>query len=290
MRRNKQAQTLLLLMPWLLIFGIFWVYPFGFAAVLSVSKVNTLANTMEPVGLANYAAIFRDTLFWKSLSNTAIFTFGTVPITTALALVLAVILHSRFVKIPSFFRAAFFLPSVTSLVVISLVFINLYARDGYVNLLLRFCGLPESQRGFLLEPSTALAAIMGMDIWISTGYYMVLFLAGLEAISKDLYESATLAGASSWQKFTRITLPLLQPTMAFVVVINTIKSFQVFVEIYVMTKGGPLDSTSTLVYMVFNSALNNAESMGFAAALSFVIMALLIVFSTIQLQLLRSKS
>ena len=244
---------------------------------------------MEPVGFANYAAVFRDSLFWKSLGNTAIFTFGTVPVTAALALLLAVLLNSRIVRLKSFFRAAYFMPSVTSLVVISLIFINIYSRDGYVNVLLGLCGLPQSGRGFLLEPSTALAAVMAMDVWISAGYYMMLFLAGLEAIPKDLYESAHLSGASGWQQFSRITLPLLRPTLAFVVVINTIKSFQVFVEIYVMTKGGPLDSTSTVVYLIFKSALDNTESMGYAAALSFVIMAILVFFSLVQLRLLRSS-
>lgn len=244
---------------------------------------------MQPVGLANYEAVFSDALFWQSLKNTAIFTFGTVPVTTALALALAVMLRSQKVKFPSFFRAAFFTPSVTSLVVISLIFINLYARDGCVNQLFRFCGLPESARGFLLEPSTALAAIMGMDVWISAGYYMVLFLAGLEAIPRDLYEAAALSGANGRQQFRRITLPLLRPTLAFVVVINTIKSFQIFVEIYVMTKGGPLNSTSSLVYMIFTSALDNTDSMGYAAALSFVVMAILITFSVVQLRILRSN-
>lgn len=289
MPRQQHAQTLLLLLPWIITFCVFWLYPFGYAAILSVSKVNTLSNEMQPAGLANYTAIFSDALFWQSLKNTAIFTFGTVPVTTALALALAVMLHSRTVKFPSFFRAAFFTPSVTSLVVISLVFINLYTRDGYVNQLLRFCGLPQSERGFLLEPSTALASIMGMDVWISAGYYMVLFLAGLEAIPRDLYEAAALAGASGMQKFRRITAPLLRPTLAFVIVINTIKSFQIFVEIYVMTKGGPLNSTSSLVYMIFASALDNTDNMGYAAALSFVVMAILIMFSILQLRVLRSN-
>jgi len=286
--RARTGFTLALLIPWLLTFGVFWLYPFCYALVLSFSNVNTLAQTIEPVGFANYAAVFHDTLFWKSLANTAVFTFGTVPVTASLALMLAIMLHSKMVKFPSFFRAAYFMPSVTSLVVISLIFINLYARDGYVNALLGFCGLPQSQRGFLLEPSTALAAVMGMDVWISAGYYMMLFLAGLEAIPRDLYESAMLSGASGWQRFRRITLPLLRPTLAFVVVINTIKSFQVFIEIYVMTKGGPLDSTSTLVYMIFKSALDQTDKMGYASALSFVIMAMLIGFSVVQLRLLRS--
>jgi multiple sugar transport system permease protein len=173
--------------------------------------------------------------------------------------------------------------------VLSLIFTNLYARDGYVNGLLALAGLPHPENGWLLTQGTALPAIMAMDVWISTGYYMVLFLAAMEAVPRDLYENAELSGASKWQQFRLITLPLIKPTLLFVLVINTIKSFQIFVEVYVMTKGGPLGATTTLVYSVYQQAFEQGDRMGFASALSWVIFAIIMVFSLLQMRLLRVR-
>jgi multiple sugar transport system permease protein len=131
---------------------------------------------------------------------------------------------------------------------------------------------------------------MAMDVWISAGYYMVLFLAGMEAIPKDLYESAELIGANAWQQFRRITLPLLRPTLLFVVVINSIKSFQVFVEVYVMTKGGPLGATSTLVYEVYHQAFEQSDSMGYASAIAYLIFLILMVVSLLQMRFFKGRA
>jgi multiple sugar transport system permease protein len=277
----------MLILPWLLVLTVFWVYPLGHALYLSFTKYQTLSNTSEWIGLANYREVFASESFYNALLNTTIFTFGTVPVTTALALALAVAVRRRTPIVATFFRSAFFLPSVTSLVVIALIFFNLYAQDGYVNTLAGMVGLPQSQRGWLNEPGTALASIMAMDVWISAGYYMVLFLAGMETIPKDLYESAELSGASRWQQFVRITLPMLRPTMLFVVVINTIKSFQVFVEVYVMTKGGPLGATQTLVYEVYHQAFEQSDRMGYASALAYVIFVVLLLLSFVQMNVLK---
>lgn len=289
MKRNR-LQTFILLLPWLLTFAVFWLYPLLYSLYLSFTKYSTLANTAQFIGLKNYSTILTDRTFWDALRNTMIFTFGTVPVTTTFALLLAVILHTKVKRFAGFFRAAYFMPSVTSLVVIALIFTNLYAKDGYINLLLGMLGIPHPARGWLLEPGTALLSVMAMDVWISTGYYMVLFLAGLQTIPTDLYEAARLSGATAWQQFWRITLPLLRPTMLFVVVINTIKSFQVFVEIYVMTKGGPTPGdTTTLVYEVFVNAFEKSDMMGYASALAYIIFALLLIFSLLQMKLVGEK-
>lgn len=282
--------TLALLAPWLITLLVFWVYPLLYALVLSFTEYRTLSNQMTFVGIDNYRALLGDSVFWKALGNTLLFTFGTVPITTAFALVLAVAMQRRGPRMGAVLRASYFLPSVTSLVVIALIFTNLYARDGYVNALVAMMGLPYPTDGWLLTESTALPAIMAMDVWISTGYYMVLFLAGMEAISKDLYEAAELAGATRWQQFWRITLPMVRPTLLFVVVINSIKSFQVFVEIYVMTKGGPLGATTTLVYEVYHRAFEQSDQMGYASALAYVIFVILLLLSFLQMRLLRVRS
>jgi multiple sugar transport system permease protein len=279
-----------LLAPWVVTLGVFWVYPLVYALVLSFSEYRTLTNDITLIGFDNYKRAFADDTFWRALWNTAVFTVGTVPVTTALALLLASAVRTQHPRLASVFRASFFLPSVTSLVVIALVFTNLYARDGYVNVICAMMGISYPSNGWLLDQHTALAAIMAMDVWISAGYYMVLFLAGMEAIPKDLYEAAELAGARPWQQFWRITLPMLRSTMLFVVVINSIKSFQIFVEVYVMTKGGPLGSTTTLVYEVYHQAFEQSDSMGYASAIAYLIFVILLVVSFVQMRLLRVRS
>ncbi|MGA0044971.1 MAG: carbohydrate ABC transporter permease [Candidatus Kapaibacteriota bacterium] len=288
--RTNRAYTLTLLAPWLITFVVFWLYPLAYALVLSFSEYRTLSNELTFIGLENYSALLSDPGFWRALWNTVIFTVGTVPVTTACALTLAVAMQRRGPRIGALLRASYFLPSVTSLVVIALIFTNLYARDGYVNAIAAMMGIPHPENGWLLTEATALPAIMAMDVWMSTGYYMVLFLAGMEAISKDMYEAAELAGASRWQQFWKITLPMDRPTLLFVVVINSIKSFQVFVEIYVMTKGGPLGATSTLVYEVYHRAFEQSNQMGYASALAYVIFVILIVVSFLQMRFLKVRS
>lgn len=294
MRRSLREGlfTSSLLLPWLITLVVFWLYPLGYALVLSFSKYATLTNAMTWVGLENYRRVFESETFWKALRNTVIFTFGTVPVTTTFAVVLAVILQRRAQASPrlsAVLRAAYFMPSVTSLVVIALIFTNLYARDGYVNALLGMVGMHGPERGWLFTQSTALPAIMAMDVWISVGYYMVLVLAGLEAIPRDLYESAELSGATRRQQFWRITLPMLRPTLLFIIVINTIKSFQIFVEVYVMTKGDPLGATTTLVYEVYVQAFEQSDQMGYASALAYVIFLVLLLMSLLQMRILRTR-
>ena len=160
---RRSLSSYLLLSPWLLTLGIFWLYPLLYALYISFTKVTTLSGTSSWVGFDNYTAVFSDRLFWIALRNTCVFAAGTVPITTALALALAVALNSAQTRWKDTFRAVVFVPTVTSLVVISLIFTNLYAQNGQLNALLSFLHLPFPERGWLLEPSTALLSIMAMD-------------------------------------------------------------------------------------------------------------------------------
>ncbi|MCX7908624.1 MAG: sugar ABC transporter permease [Ignavibacteria bacterium] len=288
-KRKEFYNNLLLISPWIIVFTIFWLYPIIYAFYLSLCDYQTLTSKTKYIGFKNYERIFKDPLFWLALKNTAIFTFVTVPITTAISLFLANVLNKRNLRFRNFFQSAFFVPSITSIVVISIVFVNLYSSEGYINNLLKLLHLPYPKFGWLQNETTALPAIMLMDIWMSIGYYMVLFLASMQSIPNEYYEVAELYTASSWQKFWKITFPSIRPMFLFVIVLNSIKSFQIFVEIYVMTKGGPLNATTTLVYLIYENAFVKIDQMGYASAIAFVVFFLLLGFSFLQIRLLKVK-
>jgi multiple sugar transport system permease protein len=289
MKLNKKIFVLILISPWLINLILFWVYPLIYSIVLSFSSYTTLTNEIKFTGLKNYINIFNDKAFYNSLINTIIFVVGTVPITTVISLLLAVLLNSKFTKYKEFLKASYFIPSVTSLVVISILFSNLYSQAGYINKICQILNLPFPVKGWLQEPSTALFSIMAMDIWMAVGYYMVIFLAGLQAIPNDLFESADINGATFFQKLRFITIPLLKSTFLFVIIVNTIKSFQVFIEIFIMTKGGPLNSTNSLVYLVYQNAFEKSDMMGYASALGIIVFLIILIFSSLQMKLLKVK-
>ena len=194
--------------PWMIAFALFGLYPFAFSFAASLTDYSPIRSGRPRfVGLDNYAHALTDPTFWSALGNTAFFVIGTIPLTTALALLLALAVQPAF-RGRTLFRVGFFMPSVVSVVVISLVFKGLYAPAGTLNTVLGWFGVPA--RSWLLEPSAALPAIMAMDVWSASGYYMVIFLAGLEAIPRDLYDAARLEGSSSWDTLVHITLPLLR--------------------------------------------------------------------------------
>ncbi|MBC8144044.1 MAG: sugar ABC transporter permease [bacterium] len=282
---EKPSVTWAYLTPWLVTLALFWAYPLARSFYLSFTHYNTLSNKTKWIGFANYERMLGDEIFWTALSNTMVFVVGTIPFTTLIALAIAVLLN-RDIAWRDMYRAAYFIPSVTSIVVLSLIFWILYERGGYINTLLELIGMPYPEGGWLKSQKTALAAIMAMDVWIAIGYYVVLFLAALQTISKDLYEAAELDGASHWQQFRRVTLPGLRPMLLFVIVINTIRSFQVFTEVYVMTKGGPLHSTTTLVYQVFEYARERADMMGYASAIAYTTFILILLVSLVQFKFL----
>jgi multiple sugar transport system permease protein len=287
--RRKHPQfgsTLLLLSPWLIAFALFWAYPLGYAFFLSFTKYRTLNNQWIWIGLANYAKLVHDPLFRQALLNTSIFVVGTIPFTMGFALLFAVLL-SQVKRFKDLYRSSLFLPSITSIIVIALIYTNLYSSGGYLNTLVKMIGITPPSKGWLLEPGWALPVVMAMDIWISIGYYAVLFLAAIENVPKDYYEVADLEGTSKWQQFVSITMPVIKPTLLFAIVLNTIRSFQIFNEIYVMTRGGPLNRTQTLVYAVYENAFEKADSMGYACAIAYVLFFIIAIFSAAEIRFLR---
>ena len=285
MRAQSRSTSWALLSPWIAAFAVFGLYPFAFSLWASVTDYSPIRAGTQFVGFANYARALGDPAFWTALGNTAFFVVGTIPFTTALALGLALAVQPAF-RGRTFFRVGFFVPSVVSVVVLSLIFKGLYAGQGPINLGLRSLGLPAPD--WLLDPHTALPAIMAMDVWSASGYYMIIFLAGLEAIPRDLYEAARLEGASSWARFTRITLPLLRPTLLFVLVVNTVRSLQIFAEVFVMTRGGPLHRTTTVVYYLYEQAFYRFD-LGYASAVAYLLFAVTLGLAWIQMRLVRSE-
>jgi multiple sugar transport system permease protein len=282
--RRGAAWTLACLAPWIVSFAVFGAYPLLFSLRLSFERYNPLnAAARTFVGLDNYLAAFRDPVFFEALRNTLFFAAGTLPVTTGLALLLALLLERRF-PFRDGIRAGFFFPSIVSAVVISVLFKQIYAPFGALNAGLAALHLPTPH--WLEEPGLALPCIMVMDIWSSVGYYAVLFLAALQAVPKEIRESAALEGASQFRIFTGILLPQLRPMVLFVVVINTIRSLQIFTEVFVMTAGGPLHATTTAVYHLYDVAFFRFEH-GYASALAYLLTGLILVFSLAQAKALR---
>jgi multiple sugar transport system permease protein len=267
--------------PWVIAFGLFGLYPFAFSLFASFTDYSPLrASNPRFLGIENYARALQDPAFWTALGNTAFFVVGTIPFTTTLALAFALAVQPAF-RGRTLFRVGFFLPSVVSVVVLSLVFKGLYAPNGSLNAVLGALGLPTPS--WLLDPNAALPAIMAMDVWAASGYYMVIFLAGLEAIPRDLYEAARLEGASSWECLVHITLPLLRPTLLFVLVVNTVRSLQIFAEVFVMTRGGPLHRTTTVVYYLYEEAFYRFN-LGYASAVAYLLFALTLILAWAQMR------
>jgi multiple sugar transport system permease protein len=282
---NRGNKSLLFLSPWLLTLGLFHAFPIVYSAGLSLMRWSPLApDKGEWVGAANYSRAFQDPVFWKAMGNTFFFAVGTIPFTTGISLLLAVLLNGP-VKGKSFFRAGFFLPFVVSLVVVALVFKNIYAPYGPLNQMLEAIGLPGA--AWLQNTKLALPSIMAMDVWASIGYYTVILLAGLQAIPDEVHEAAVVDGAGWWARLRLVTVPMLRPVLLFVIVINTIKSLQVFIEIFVMTRGGPLNSTLTAVYYIYDQAFHRLD-MGFASAVAYLLFAAILLVTLLQMKRFRA--
>jgi len=277
----------LFLAPWLTVFALFWLYPLAFSLVLSFCDYNVFhPESWRFTGLGNFLRLATDGRFLQSLSNTLFFALGTTPVTTLFGLFLAVLINNQRIG-ERLFRSAFFLPSILSVVVISTVFKSIYSIDGLLNESCSWVGI--SPREWLADPHLALFSIMAMDVWAATGYSMVLLLAALKAIPDQVYQAAEVDGATPWQSFRLITFPLLRPMLLFVVILNTIRSWQVFPEIFTMTRGGPLGTTDTMVHHLYETAFRSHE-MGYASAMAYLLLTIIFVLSALQMKALRKNT
>jgi multiple sugar transport system permease protein len=280
---RARSRPLLGLAPWGLLFALFGLFPLAYALALSFLHLNPLRpDLVHWVGLENYARALGSPSFWHALRTTALFVVGTLPVTLTLAYGVAALL-SRIRRGEAFFRAAIFFPATLSMVVIALVFKSLYAEEGLLNGWLAAAGLPRAH--WLQDPALALPSIMLMDVWASVGYYAILILAARRTLPEEQLEAARLEGLSRWTVERRIVLPHVRPVLLFVVLLNTIRSFQIFIEVFVLTRGGPLESTLTLVYHLYDRAFYHFE-MGYASALAFLLLALVGMILVAQRRLL----
>jgi len=257
---------------------IFTYGPVIAAAYLSLTEGDYI-GTPAWVGLANYGRILQDELFWRAIGNTAYYVIGTLPTGMALSLALALAMNQKLRGIV-FYRAIFFLPTITSAVAISLLWSWMYNPEfGVINTLLEKLGIKGP--GWLASTKWALPAMMIMSVWVGLGYNMLLFLAGLQGIPTEFYEAAEIDGAGPWRRFMHVTFPLLSPTTFMIAVLSVIGGFQVFEYSFVMTHGGPLWSTLTVVLLIYMRAFETFE-MGYASALAYVLFAIILVLTLFQ--------
>lgn len=261
---------------------IFIFIPVCFSFVLSVMKWDGSDAPMEFVGLQNFVKLFGDSTFKISLTNTLWYAVFTVPLTLVAALLIAVLLNSKIKGVVAY-RTAFFFPYVASLVAVGAVWNMLFQPEfGPINEFLKWIGIAEPPK-WCASTDWAMWVIIIVSVWKYMGYYMVVYLAALQGISADLYEAASIDGATGWKKLWYITIPMLTPTTFFVVIMLTIQCFKVFDLIYVMTGGGPGRSTNVLVNHIYNAAFVDFK-FGYASASALVLFAIVLVVTLIQLR------
>ena len=261
-------------------FCVFTLVPMCIAIGLSFCSWDGV-HPVEFVGLSNYLALLGDKTFKHSFVNTIVYAVGTVPLTLVCSLGLAMLLNQN-VKCRNFFRTVSFFPYVASLVAVAAVWNCIFSPSmGPVNMLLAKLGVENLPR-WAAGKDTAMLTVILFSVWKNMGYYMVIYLAGLQGTNTELEEAAELDGANKWQIFWNVTLPQLRPTTFFVVILLTIASFKVFDQMYMITQGGPGDATNTLVYYIYNVAFVNTPKYGYASAVAMVLFALVLVVTLVQ--------
>ena len=284
--RHPTTTAILMLLPALVLILVFLIVPIVLTFILAFTNARLISP--EParfIGVDNFVRLFGSDTFWASLRNTVIFAVVIVPFQSALALVLAFLVNTK-TRGTNFFRTVYFLPVVTSIVVVSMLWLFLYQPNGLINALLAKIGIQGPD--WLGNPNTALLAIIFMSAWQAVGFHMVIWLSGLQTIPGELYEAADLDGANTWQKFAHVTWPGLRQTRTFILITITISAFALFSQVNLMTDGGPLDATTTLVYQAVRTGFQQQQT-GYASAISLVFFVLVLAVSLIQRYLTRDK-
>ncbi|KMY52395.1 ABC transporter permease [Peribacillus loiseleuriae] len=284
-QRQRKWLGAIFSLPALALLFTFLVLPVILAFIYSFMNYNMLNPDGKTfTGLENYKRLFQDEVFFTALKNTLYFTVLVVPLQCSVALLLAILVNKK-VKVASLGRVFFFSPVVTSMVVVAILWTFLYNVDnGIINNTLNFLGI--NSQPFLLSPNQAMNSIIFMSIWQAAGFQMMIFLAGLKEVPDTLYEAAEIDGANAFQKFLHVTLPSIQHVTGFVLIITTIQAFRLFIQPYVMTNGGPSDSTKTLVFMLYENGFQFRD-VGYSSAIAVVFFLVVILVSLILKKVLK---
>ncbi|MEU0105664.1 sugar ABC transporter permease [Streptomyces sp. NPDC006129] len=285
--RGRQARAAwLFLTPSLVVLTVFVVYPMIQAGYLSFTSYN-LVQAAQWVGLGNYRHMLHDPQVWNALRNTLVYAAVSTPVSVLLALALALFLN-RAMALRGFLRSAVFLPFVVSLGVVSIAWSFLLDPDiGLLSDWLSHLGI-TTQQGYLQDPSTAMAAVIAVGVWKNVGFYMIMYLAGLQSIPGELYDAARSDGANAWQRLRNVTWPLLANQTMLITIMAAIGTLQAFDQIYVMTHGGPFFQTETLVMFTYRIGFENNQ-FGYAAAVSWVLLLLVFALSMVQFTYFRKR-
>jgi multiple sugar transport system permease protein len=280
------------LAPALVLIGVFFFLPVAASLLLSVTDFDIYAiadpGNARFTGLNNYAALFNNPVFWQAVRNTFYFALVGGPLTVAASLAAALLVNARAVKYKALFRTIFFVPFVTTLVAVAIVWRYLYhPQYGLFNYVLHWFGIGPVQ--WLGDPHWAMPAIIVMAVWKNFGYNMLIFIAGLQNVPLELHEAAYLDGAGPLRRFWHVTLPMLAPTFLFVGVITMIGYFQLFAEPYVMTGGGPLRATTSLVLLMYEEGFRWWR-MGMAASVAFVLFIIILIWTLLQFRLQKESA
>ncbi len=284
-RRRNLIIAFLFILPALVNFTLFRYLPIYEAMRASVYNYSLLGGFRDFIGLDHYVRMASDPVFWTSLKVTALFVLYKVPLEIIIGLGLAIFLQRETFG-SGVVRSAIMAPLVTSIIVVSIIWAMMYhSQQGLFQSILNAVGLPKM--AFLSDERRALPALTIMMIWKDVGFSLIILMAGLKGVPHEFYEAARVDGANRWQLFRNVTVPLLRPVLMFLIVTRTVFSFQVFVPVYQMTKGGPLNSTKVMVYYIYQSGFL-FQDMGYASALAIVTLVILLIVSVFQMRLLRS--
>lgn len=282
-KTKEGIQAYIFLAPTLLIIALFRYWPTISTMIISFFDYNLISPVRPFVKLRNYIVVFSDPLFYLMLRNTLLYAVGMVSMSMLVALAVAITLDKVKIGV-NVFKILYFIPVITSVVAVSLVWQYMYdPKLGLVNWVLNHLGLPS--QGWLTDTRQSLFGIILMGSWQQIGFNMLVFLAGLKGISGQYYEAARIDGATSWQQFIKITLPLLKPVILFVLIVQTSFGFQVFTQVYVMTQGGPADASRVIVYHIYQTAFETMR-LGRASALSMILFGIILVIALVQLKII----
>jgi putative chitobiose transport system permease protein len=280
---GQQLTPYLFLLPALLMLTLTVFWPALQAFYLSFTRIDDITFTQAPqwIGLENFQRLLQDAVFWKTLGNTLIYLVCVVPILAIVPLGMAILVNRKMPLI-NWFRAAYYTPVVISMVVAGIAFNWLYEERGLLNQLLKQLGIFPEGIQWLTSPNFALFSVMAVTVWKGLGYYMVIYLAGLQSISADVYEAAAIDGSDGFLKHWDITVPLMKPYIALVSVISAISSTKVFEEVYIMTQGGPINSSKTIVYYLYEQAFKDSE-FSYACTIGLVLFLIILALSIVRL-------